>query len=71
LIAEVSPLQSSDSIVQTEGGFDLLQFTQSIKAECHHLGFIPREGIMPATIDIRMLATAFPESVAMGPTINA
>lgn len=50
-----------------EEGFDLESFTRELRAECHHLGFTPRDGSMPVSIDIRKLAQDYPESVSAKP----
>lgn len=50
-------------------GFDLESFTAELRAECHHLGFTPREGSMPVSIDIRKLALDYPESVSAVPAL--
>ena len=50
--------------------FDLKEFARTMRAECDHLGFTPREGLMPVTIDITKLAEAFPESTSIGETIR-
>jgi uridine kinase len=52
-----------------EEGFDLEAFTNELRAECHHLGFTPREGSMPVSIDIRKLARDYPESVSAKPAL--
>ena len=52
-----------------EEGFDLESFAQEMRAECHHLGFTPREGSMPVSIDIRKLARDYPESVSAEPAL--
>ncbi len=49
--------------------FDLESFTKELRAECHHLGFTPREGSMPVSIDIRKLARDYPESVSAVPAL--
>ncbi len=51
-------------------GFDLQEFAQQMRAECHHLGFTPREGAMPVSVDIFKLARAFPESVSAKPALK-
>lgn len=52
-----------------ELGFDIESFTKELRVECDHLGFTPREGSMPVSIDIRKLARAYPESVSAEPTL--
>ena len=52
-----------------EDGLDLESFTTELRAECHHLGFTPREGSMPVSIDIRKLARDYPESVSAVPAL--
>lgn len=47
-----------------EDGMDIGAFVQAMRAECDHLGFTPRDGKMPVSIDIRKLARAYPESVS-------
>jgi len=52
-----------------EKGFDIESFTKELRAECHHLGFTPREGSMPVSIDIRKLARDYPESGSAKPAL--
>jgi uridine kinase len=52
-----------------EESFDLEAFTKELREECHHLGFTPREGSMPVSIDIHKLARDFPESVSAVPIL--
>lgn len=58
-------------LIQTylEKGLDIESFTKELRAECHHLGFTPREGSMPVSIDIRKLARDYPESVSAKPAL--
>lgn len=51
-------------------GLDIESFTKELRAECHHLGFTPREGSMPVSIDIRKLARDYPESVSAKPALR-
>lgn len=51
-------------------GFDLNSFTEDLRAECQHLGFTPRKGSMPVSIDIRKLARDYPESVEAEPALT-
>jgi uridine kinase len=53
-----------------EEGLDLASFAKEMRAECNHLGFTPRDGEMPISIDINKLARAFPESVSAAPTFH-
>lgn len=43
-------------------GFDLESFVAEIRAETYRIGYKAQEAFMPATIDIRALAKAYPES---------
>lgn len=52
-----------------EKGFGIESFTKELRAECDHLGFTPREGSMPVSIDIRKLARDYPESVSAKPAL--
>lgn len=53
-----------------EDGVDIEAFAAELRAECHHLGFTPREGSMPVSIDILKLARDYPESVATKPSLR-
>lgn len=48
----------------SEQGMDVELFRAQLRSECHHLGFTPRDGSMPVTIDILKLARDYPESVS-------
>jgi uridine kinase len=51
-------------------GLDLEGFSEELRAECHHLGFTPREGSMPVSIDILKLARDYPESASSTPALR-
>lgn len=51
-------------------GFELDSFTHELRAECNHLGFTPRQGNMPISIDIRTLARDYPESTSAAPALT-
>ena len=46
------------------GRLDLTAFKDRMRAECQHLGFKPRDGSMPITVDLFELSKVFPESVS-------
>ena len=50
-------------------GFELDSFANELRMECNHLGFTPRQGSMPVSIDIRTLARDYPESVSAMPSM--
>lgn len=53
-----------------EGRLEMTAFVQALRAEGSHFGFTPRNGSMPATIDIRKLAQAYPESESSDVTMK-
>lgn len=53
-----------------EEGLDIEAFTAELRSECHHLGFTPREGSMPVSIDILKLAKDYPESASSRPALR-
>lgn len=53
-----------------QNGLDIDGFAAELRAECHHLGFTPRVGSMPVSIDIMKLARDYPESVASRPSLR-
>ena len=53
-----------------EGAIDTVEFVNAMRAECHHLGFIPRKGEMPVAVDIFKLAKTYPESVSATPVFT-
>ena len=53
-----------------EEGLDIEAFSEELRAECHHLGFTPREGSMPVSIDILKLAKDYPESASPKPSLR-
>lgn len=46
------------------GRVDVAAFKERMREECHHLGFTPRDGSMPITVDLFELSKVFPESVS-------
>ena len=46
------------------GRLDVTAFKERMRAECQHLGFTPRDGSMPVTVDLFELSKIFPESVS-------
>lgn len=56
------------SLVQR--AIDIETFRHELRAECYHLGFTPREGEMPVSIDIFKLAKDFPESNSPKPSLR-
>jgi uridine kinase len=45
-------------------------FKRNLRAECYHLGFTPRDGEMPVSIDILKLAKDYPESESSQPSVR-
>jgi len=46
------------------GRLDVTAFKDRMRAECQHLGFKPRDGSMPITVDLFELSKVFPESLS-------
>jgi uridine kinase len=43
-------------------GFDIVKFVSDIRTESYRIGYSAQEAFMPASVDIRALAKAYPES---------